>query len=124
MGSDTFLMSWTPWQSVQMATRVSWAVRSRCPCTLVKYFAYWSVFRLYGFMRTGSAWQLAHRPTVWSRLGTPTNPFDGLMATVIWSELGSPPWQSAQVTPASAWALALKSAAIDAWATLTALWQS
>src|SRR5450756_1590808 len=103
VGSDTFLMSWTPWQSVQMATRVSCFISSCWPWTLVKYFAYWSVLRPYGFIRAGSAWQLAHRPTVPIRLGTPTNPLAGSMATVIWSELGSPPWQSAQVTPAAAW---------------------
>ena len=43
VGSDAFLMSWTPWQSVQIATRVSLAESNRSPWTLVRYFASWSV---------------------------------------------------------------------------------
>ena len=117
-------MSWTPWQSVQIATRVSLVVSRRWPWTLVKYFAYWSVDRLYGFMRVGSEWQLPHRPTVLSRLGAPTNPLAGSMATVIWSDVGSPPWQSAQPTPAGRGRWPSSPAAIAACLSLTALWQS
>ncbi len=109
---------------MQIATRTSFWVSSCWPWTLVQYFAYWSVERLYGFIRTGSAWQLPHRPTTWNRLGTPTKPFAGSMATVIWSDVGSPPWQSAQVTPTAAWALECQSEAIPACLSLTALWQS
>ena len=46
------------------------------------------------------------------------------MALVIWSLPGSPPWQSAQVTPACPWALVCHSAATCACLSFTALWQS
>ena len=92
-------MAWDPWQSVQIATRVSLAPARRWPWTLDQYFAYWSVGSPDARIRSTSAWQLPHRPTEAARSGAPTKPPSGSMATVIWSERGSPPWQSAQVTP-------------------------
>src|SRR5512142_1745455 len=111
VGSDAFLMSWTPWQSMQIATRVSAAVTSRCPWTLVMYCAYWSVERPYCRMRAGSEWQLPHTPTVVVRPGLPMKPADFDIATPISSERGSPPWQSAHPTPAFPWTLPFHSLA-------------
>ena len=71
VGSDTFLMSWTPWQSVQTATRVSSAVTRRWPWTLDQYLAYWSVGSPEARIFSTFAWQLPHSPTVSMRPGAP-----------------------------------------------------
>ncbi len=124
LGSDAFFTSWEPWQSMQMATRASAAPARRWPCTLVQYFAYWSVGRPEARIRCGSLWQLPQRPTVWLRPGVPMKPIAGSMATPIRSEVGSPPWQSAQVTPPVPWVLSSHAAAISAWRSFTTRWQA
>src|SRR3990172_5367113 len=109
---------------MQMATRESSAVSRRWPWTLEKYFEYWSVATWYGRIRSGDAWQPPHRPTVSARLGTPRYPLACAIPTVISSDRGSPPWQSAQPTPSFAWMLAVQSSAIASSFLSTFAWQS
>src|SRR5574338_1360580 len=92
VGSDAFLTSWLPWQSLQMATRESLAMASRWPWTLDRYLASWSVGLWYCRIRSTSAWHSPQIPTVLGRSGLPMKPFAFDIATVTSSEVGSPPW--------------------------------
>ncbi len=69
VGSDTFLTSCAPWQSVHTATRTSSASSRRWPCTLDQYLAYWSVGRPETPISWTLAWQLPHRATDARRSG-------------------------------------------------------
>ena len=66
---------------------------------------------------------MPHTFTVAARSGTPRKPLAGLIATVTSSDVGSPPWQSAQAMPALPWALASHWSAISCCLLSIAEWQ-
>src|SRR5450759_3286813 len=67
--SETFLMSCTPWQSEQTATRASLVVSRRWPWTLDQYLAYSSVGSPDAFILSTLPWALAFQSAaIWACL--------------------------------------------------------
>ena len=102
---------------------MSFRVSRRWPWTLVWYFAYWSVGIWYWRIRSASEWHVPQTLTVVLRSGIPRKPLAGLIATVTWSDVGSPPWQSAQPMPTFPCTLAFQSSTIPCCLLSIAAWQ-
>ena len=109
---------------MQMATRVSFAVSSRWPCTLAWYLTSWSVGSWYWRMRSTSEWQLPQTPTVVVRSGLPMKPAADDIATVTSSDVGSPPWQLAHPIPFWPWTLSFHCWAMSCCVSSIAVWHA